>query len=246
MAKKQNVDKDQLQLLKDAQSIAKQMGASEQNIAELQQSVLDGRIKSYNTLLKELKILQEVVAVEKEATRQQAEQEKLAAEQLKTETKRKQVVKDTAGLEQDLAKTYNKLRQSKYDIAGMSDDEYDLTKDIVAKKREELAVLRESGFADQAKINDLETVLSKLDGVIDSASKLRDAFGAETFQMMNEGFEQLQTNINKATSFLPKGLSRALGIDTFGKDLRNAALGVDAIIRPEQRSAQQQPIRRGY
>jgi hypothetical protein len=229
MAKKQNADKDQLQLLKDAQSISKQMGVSEENIAQLQQSILDGRVKSYNMLLKELKTLQEIVAIEKEATRQRSEQEKIAAEQLKTETKRKQIVKDTADVEQDLAKTYNKLRQSKYDIAGMSDDEYDLTKDIVAKKREELAVLKESGLADQAKINDLETVLSKLDGVINEAGKLRDAFGAETFQAMNEGFETLQTNINKATSFLPKGLSRALGIDTFGKDLRNAALGVDAI-----------------
>ena len=151
MAKKQNADKDQLQLLKDAQSISKQMGVSEENIAQLQQSILDGRVKSYNMLLKELKTLQEIVAIEKEATRQRSEQEKIAAEQLKTETKRKQIVKDTADVEQDLAKTYNKLRQSKYDIAGMSDDEYDLTKDIVAKKREELAVLKESGLADQAK-----------------------------------------------------------------------------------------------
>lgn len=226
MAKKQNPDKAQLDLLRDAQSISKQMGVSEENIAQLQQSVLDGRVKSYNMLLKELKVLQEITAVEKEATKLQAEQEKLAAEQLKTETRRKQITKDTVSLDSELAKISKNLERSSYKIAAMSNDELDLTKGIIAAKREELEILRESGLADQAELAGLSATLSNMDGIIDAAVNLREKFGmsAETLQDINEGFDKLQSKINDLTSFLPKGLSSALGIDTMAEDLQASAM----------------------
>ena len=216
MAKK-DASKEQIELLNKAQSTAKSIGVSEENIAQLQQRILDGRIKSYQALVNELKVLQEITAEEKDVLR-------IQKETLQIQEKQKKVQAELAEFETDLAKAYNSLKKSKYEIAGATDDEFDATKKIVSAKREELRILRESGSIETDRIKALEDTLREMQGIVNTAQEFRDKFGADTLTSINEGFDTLQDKIDKLTSFLPKGVSRALGLDTLANDLKEAVL----------------------
>jgi hypothetical protein len=223
MAKK-NAAKEQLELLSKAQSAAKAMGASEETIIQLQKDILDGHLKTYDALKQELSIINDIVKVQKEALKVQEEQKKVQEEQQKAQEKQKKAQEDFVSLEQDLAKAYNSLKKSKYEIAAQSDEEFDATKKIVDAKRAELKVLQESGSIDADRIESLQNVINKMQGVVDVAEELRNKFGTTTLSTINEGFDNLQSKINKVTSFLPKGISKALGIDTMADDLKDAVL----------------------
>ena len=139
MAKKDS-NKAQLDLLRDAQSIAKSMGASEENIAELQQEILEKRIKSYDALLTQLKVIQEITTNEKARAKTLASVEQI---------------------ESSLSDIIGKMSKDKFKMAQMSKDELDLSKQILKEKEDELKAAKKLAGADLARIASIQAQIKK-------------------------------------------------------------------------------------
>lgn len=207
MAKKDS-NKAQLDLLRDAQSIAKSMGASEENIADLQQEILEKRIKSYDALLTQLKVIQEITTNEKIRAKTLASVEQI---------------------ESSLSDIIGKMSKDKFKMAQMSKDELDLSKQILKEKEEELKAAKDLAGADLARIASIQAQIKKSKELITRAEQLKEKFGEIDLSLINEGFDTLQDKINSITSFLPKGMSKFLGVDTLGENLKEAALGSEGL-----------------
>ena len=202
MAKKDS-NKAQLDLLRDAQSIAKSMGASEENIAELQQEILEKRIKSYDALLTQLKVIQEITTNEKARAKTLASVEQI---------------------ESSLSDIIGKMSKDKFKMAQMSKDELDLSKQILKEKEDELATLENLADIDKDRIDSLRSQINVTKQLVQQAEQLKSKFGEANLALINEGFDQLQNKIDDITSFLPKGISKFLGVDTLSDGLKEAAM----------------------
>jgi hypothetical protein len=202
MAKKDS-SKLQLELMKDAQSAARAMGASDENIAELQETILSLRIKSHAELLKQLKTLQEITTQEKAYSKSVAEIEKI---------------------ETNISDVMSQMSKDKFKIAQMSKDEFGIAKDLLKEKEKELAAVENLADYDKDRVDSVRKQINLTKELIADAEKLNAKFGETNLALINEGFDQLQSQIDSITSFLPKGISKFLGVDKLGENLKDAAL----------------------
>jgi hypothetical protein len=211
MSNKNNgLSNEQSKLLNQAQKLAKTLGLEYNDIADAQESILSNTIKSTKELQASLVAARERLKVVREEDRY-----------IQRSVEAHSQVKDA---DVEIAKLMSGIAKDKFKTAALTEEELDLTKDIVKKTKNQL--LASKGVSDtlDTQISQYMAMLDKASQHIDASEKLKQNYSAINLAAINEGFDELQNRIDDLTSIMPKGLSKALGFDTLAGNLKDAAL----------------------
>jgi len=210
MSNKNNVSNAQIKLLNEAQKLAKSLGLEYNDIADAQEEILKNNIKNTDALRASLAAARERLKIVREEDR--ATQRLLDAREQVQEA------------DEQIAKLMSGIAKDKFKTAALSEEELNLTKDIVAKTKNQLLASRGVSDSLDTQINQYIKILDKASEHISASEKLKRNYSGINLTAINDGFDELQNRIDSLTGFMPKGISKALGFDTLATDLKDAAL----------------------
>jgi hypothetical protein len=210
MSNKNNVSNAQIKLLNEAQKLAKSLGLEYNDIADAQEEILNNNIKNTEALRASLATARERLKIVREEDR--ATQRLLDAREQVQEA------------DQEIAKLMSGIAKDKFKVAALSEEELNLTKDIVSKTKNQLLASRGISDSLDTQINQYIKILDKASEHISASEKLKRNYSGINLAAINDGFDELQSRIDDLTGFMPKGISKALGFDTLATDLKDAVL----------------------
>jgi hypothetical protein len=186
-------------LLKESQALAKSLGLEYENIADLQDMILKGQIRSSDELLRQLQLARQAETYIRDQVALEEHTAKLLKEQ-------KELKKDIKDLSAELTKPLRK-------VATLTEDIYEQDLARIQKAKELNAITEQEADAYKQQLDTLNK-LSK-NPVVKAG-----------FTAAADSLDSMQKSIDGFMSSLPGGemISKAFGLDKLSEKLQNAIL----------------------
>ena len=187
--------KEQVELMKEAQFLARSLNIEQEKLIELQENILEGNIRTSDQLESQVETIREQVKTKKKLSE---ENDKL----FKQEKERGKLQDDMIDLGKDMEKILSKVRD-------MTDETYktDMSRILVARRKGAIT-------AEEAR---------SLVEILQTQKKMSDnPIVKQGFTAAADSLDAMQTKINSIAKSLPGGemISKALGLDKIGDKIQ--------------------------